>query len=142
MLPHCKPWWIMQQPHNHGSLLCSIQLVYQVVLLVLSTLQLGKAIFHCQSFSKLQDLWHVTRKLWKNLKEELDSLCASTSLGAWSLYTQYITCPWSLDHYILNTLHVPDHSITIYSIHYMSLITWSVYTLCMLLYTLSYMYIK
>ena len=29
----------------------------------------------------------------------------------------------SLDHCILNTLHVPDHMITVYSIHYMSLIT-------------------
>ena len=50
------------------------------------------------------------------------------SLIPWSLYTQYITCPWSHDHCILNTLHVPDHWITVYSIHFMSLITWSLYT--------------
>ena len=57
----------MQQPHHHGSHLCSVRLVYQVVLLVLSTLQLGKVIFHHQRFSKLQDLWPLSRRLRRNL---------------------------------------------------------------------------
>ena len=40
---------------------------YQVVLLVLSTLLLGKVIFHHQRFSKLRDLWPLSRNLQRNL---------------------------------------------------------------------------
>ena len=76
MWPHC----MMEQPHHHGSFLCSIRLIYQLMLLILNPLQLVKVIFHCQ-----------IQKLTKesgDLEEELDFTLCTNINGS----IQVITC--------------------------------------------------
>ena len=73
MWPHCRQKRMLRQPHHHESLLYSVHLVYQVVLLVLSGLQLGKVIFHCQKIWKLR---LFRKRIWSF--EELDfTLCTN-----------------------------------------------------------------
>ena len=71
----------MQQPHHHRSLQCSIYLVYQVVLLVLSTLQLGKGDLLPSKVLKTLGFVASLQKLAKesgNLEQELGStFCAN-----------------------------------------------------------------
>ena len=89
-------------------------IVYQVVLLILTALELRKVIFHCQKFSKLWDLGPLQKvaKESGGLKEELDFiLCNNITRSA--NHKNHCICIVSIEHisqalpfFLYSTIHM------------------------------------
>ena len=100
MWPHCNQRWMMQQPHYHRSLLCSVRshrLSSRVA--DCNCPGLRKVIFHCQKFSKLWDLGPLQKvaKESGGLKKELDFiLCNNITRSA--NHKNHCICIVSIEH--------------------------------------------